>query len=130
VVTESGGDQVEVIVEEVRADVEGHRRRRVAQHPLDRFDVRAGRDREARRGLPQVVRGDAREVGIVGPDARQGRIEPAAPDVAAAEDAAVRTGEDEVVRQLARVVREAARSAARGVAETSRRFVAVPARRS
>ena len=38
--------RVEVVVEQVGVDIQGHRRGRVSQHPLHRLHVRSGADRE------------------------------------------------------------------------------------
>lgn len=49
------GDSIQVIVKAIGVYVQRHRGRRVAEHPLHCFDVRSRRDREACRGVPEVV---------------------------------------------------------------------------
>ncbi len=45
----------QVVVEEPGVDVEGHRCRGVAEHPLDRLDVGATGHQQARGGVPEVI---------------------------------------------------------------------------
>lgn len=59
-------DIVEIVVEEVCIGVERHRGRGMSQHPLYRFHVRAGADRETRCGVSEVVRRDPRERWVCG----------------------------------------------------------------
>lgn len=63
---EAVGNGIQIVPEEARVDVQGHRRGRVTQHPLDRLDVRPGLDREARGRVPQVVRGHVRYADLRG----------------------------------------------------------------
>nr|WP_238384812.1 hypothetical protein [Ornithinicoccus soli] len=95
------GDLVEPVVEQVTVGVHGHRRRGVAEHVLDDLDIGTGRDRQARGGVPQLVRMQAGKS-----DRPRGRIEAAAaedrrPHRAAAPD----PGEDQLVGCLAGDVR-------------------------
>ena len=60
------GKRAEVVVEEPGIDVERHRRRGVAEHPLDRLDVRAAGYQQARGGVPKVVRAEVLEPGRLG----------------------------------------------------------------
>ena len=60
------GERAEVVVEEPGVDVEGHRRGGVAEHPLDRLDVRATGHEQARGGVPEVVRAEVLEPGRLG----------------------------------------------------------------
>jgi hypothetical protein len=50
------GDGIQIVVEQARVDVQGHRRGGVAEHALDRLAVRPGLDREARCGVPPGTR--------------------------------------------------------------------------
>src|SRR3954469_10260259 len=59
------GDSVEVVVEEARVDVAGHRRARGAEHPLDGLDVGARGDGEPGGGVPELVRGQLAEPGRI-----------------------------------------------------------------
>ena len=63
-------DAVEILLEEVRVDVEGHARGGMSQHALDGFDVRPRGHREARGAVAEVVRSevvvDARVTGCAG----------------------------------------------------------------
>ena len=58
-------DSVEVVVEEVGVDVQGHRGGRVPQHPLHRLHVRSRADRERCRRVAKVVDCHALEAGRV-----------------------------------------------------------------
>jgi hypothetical protein len=58
-------DRVQVVAEQARVDVQGHRRGGVPEHPLNRLDGRAGRHGEARRGVSQFVRSDVRQTHAV-----------------------------------------------------------------
>ena len=66
----------EVIVEQVDVDVERHRRQRVPERALYRFQVCAGADRETRRRVPQIVRRDVNDGRVRGPRCGQGLDEP------------------------------------------------------
>jgi hypothetical protein len=57
---ETVGDVVQTVVEKVPVLVESHRGGLVAEHSLDEFHVRARSDREARSGVPKLVRMQAR----------------------------------------------------------------------
>ena len=59
---ETVGDVVQTVVEKVPVLVESHRGGLVAEHSLDEFHVRARGDREARSGVPKLVRVQARHV--------------------------------------------------------------------
>lgn len=56
------GNAVEILVEQVRVDVQRHAGLGVSEHPLNRFDVRVGTDGQARRSVPQIVRMDRVQV--------------------------------------------------------------------
>lgn len=58
-------DGVEVVIEEVGVRVESHGSGGVTEHPLHRLHVGAGRDRETRSGVPEVVNGEGRRNGQV-----------------------------------------------------------------
>lgn len=58
------GHRVEIAIEEVRVDVQRHRRRRVPQLPLDDLHARAGRHQQPRGDVPQPVHRHPREVRI------------------------------------------------------------------
>lgn len=45
------GNGIQVVVDEVRIDDEGHGRRRMTEHPLDCLDVGAGRDSQRGGGV-------------------------------------------------------------------------------
>ena len=79
------GEGTEVVVEEAGVvDVEGHRGGGVAGHPLDRFDIRATRHEEVRRGVAEVVGTE-----ILQSRCSSGRIEGSASEVAGPENAAL-----------------------------------------
>jgi hypothetical protein len=58
-------DGVQVVIEEACIGVERHRGGGVAEHPLNGFHVRAGRDGEAGRRVPEIVDGQRRREGVV-----------------------------------------------------------------
>jgi hypothetical protein len=60
---EQSRHRVEIVAEQPGVDVERHRRRRVPQHALNGLDVRSSRDRQRRRGVPEVVRRQASDPG-------------------------------------------------------------------
>jgi len=65
-VVEATRDGVQVVAEQPGVDVKCHRRRRMAEHLLDCFDVGASADGQARRGVPEVVWAKARKAGLLG----------------------------------------------------------------
>ena len=67
---------VEVVGEEACVDVEGHGCRGVPEHLLHRLDVGAGGYGEAGRGVPQLVRRQPRQPGLL-----RGRVEEPRPEV-------------------------------------------------
>ena len=58
---ECRGDVVEIVVEEVRIDVERHGCGGVVQHALNRLHVRAGLHRERRGRVAKVMNGHERQ---------------------------------------------------------------------
>ncbi|MEO6116262.1 MAG: hypothetical protein ABIP33_07755, partial [Pseudolysinimonas sp.] len=72
---EGDGDAVEILIEEIRVDIQGHRGRGVSEHSLHDLDVRAGRHREARGRVAKLVGRQAAQ-----PDRCRGRIEPPDPE--------------------------------------------------
>jgi hypothetical protein len=50
------GHDVQAVTEQVAVEVERHGGRLVPEHLLDHLDICAGRDRQRRRGVPQLVR--------------------------------------------------------------------------
>lgn len=54
-------NSAQIVVEQVGVDLERHGRGRVPEYPLHGLHVRAGLDREARCGVPEVVRREAFE---------------------------------------------------------------------
>jgi hypothetical protein len=70
------GNLVEPGVEEVAVAVQGHRRALVSEHLLHNFDVGAGGDRKAGRGVSKPVRHKPLEA-----DLCNGRVEDVAPHI-------------------------------------------------
>ena len=90
------GDLVELVVEEMAVQVQGHRRRLVAEHRLHHLDVRAAGDGQRGGGVPQRVRGEA-----VQPGDADGGVEARAAEGAQVQHAALLRREDEVRGLLA-----------------------------
>jgi len=57
---------VQVIIERVAVGVQSFFCGAVAEHPLERFDIGAGRHRKARAGVPQLMRSQARDADALG----------------------------------------------------------------
>ena len=57
-------NRLQVVIEQVRVDVERHRRRGMAEHLLDGLDVRTRRHRETGGGVAKVVRRGVRHAGF------------------------------------------------------------------
>jgi hypothetical protein len=91
---EGVADLVQSDLEEVPVDVRCHGRRAVPEHLLDDLDVGAGGDREAGRGVPQLVR-----VQVGHADRPRRRAERRAERAHAQRLAVSDAGEDQVVRE-------------------------------
>lgn len=83
-----------VFVEQIAVGVRGHLGGAVAEHPLQRFDVRAGRDREARAGVTQLVRGQPGDADLLGRV-----VEPAAVERPVAKHRAGLRADEDMVRE-------------------------------
>lgn len=90
-------DIVQVVLEQSCVEIERHGGRRVSEHPLYCLHVRADRDRDRRRRVPQIVRSDAGESSV-----DDCLIEPIAARILVLKDATCRSGGQEIVRPLAR----------------------------
>src|SRR6478672_5446477 len=88
---------VEPIAVQMAVPIERHRGRRMPEHLLHDLHVRAGRDRQGRRGVPQRVRRDSVEA-----SRPYGPVEDDVAEVLQSEQAALGRGEYEVVWCLAR----------------------------
>ena len=93
---------VEVIGEEAGIDVEGHGGGGVPEHLLHRLDVGASGYGEAGRGVPQLVRRQTRESGLL-----RGRVEEPRPEVRVAQHPALWSGKHQIAGRLSgEVVRQ------------------------
>src|SRR3954453_19648122 len=70
------GDRVELIPEQVPVPVQRHRRTSVPQHLLHALNAGTRGDRQRRRGVSELVRGQPRHT-----DRRRGPVEPVPPEV-------------------------------------------------
>lgn len=96
-----GSNGVQVVVKQVSVDVERHRRRGVAKHPLHGLHVGPRRHGERRGGVAQVVGRDAREALVSFTQSPNRRVEVPAAEVPTAKHRSPSRGEDEIRVALA-----------------------------
>ena len=87
------GDRVEVVLDEIRVDVQGHRCRRMPEHPLHGLHVGAGTHAQRRCCVPEFMRSES-----VLADRSGGRGEPAAARVPVTQRRSGRRGEHQGIR--------------------------------
>jgi hypothetical protein len=89
------GYRVQVIVKQIGVQVQSHGCARVPEHPLNGLDVRAGADSEARRCVPELMRGETRLANGLG-----STVEPSSASVPVPHDGARDRREHQLVLRL------------------------------